>query len=133
MPGLTPKDLERFELRLKKRREELRWLIHDALIESKREDYLELAGAVHDAAEESVADLIEGLNLYALDQEVAELSDVETALQRIADGVYGRCTVCGDDIALERLEAYPTAKRCITCQTKRENDTRGGKDYTPSL
>jgi len=131
--ALQTEDLERFERRLAKRREELRWLIHDALVASKREDYIELAGSVHDAGEESVAELLADMRLSTLDREVDELRDVEAALARIADGAYGRCVVCGDDIGRERLDAYPTAKRCLTCQTKYETDKRGGRDATPSL
>ncbi len=130
---LTETDINRFRERLNKRREELRWLIHDALIASKREDYIELAGSVHDAGEESVAELIADMGLLTLDREVAELRDVEAALARIGNDVYGRCVSCGDDIDRERLDAYPTAKRCLTCQTKYETDRRGGRDATPSL
>ena len=47
-------------------------------------------------------------------------------------GAYGKCVDCGDAITYERLDAYPTAKRCITCQSRHEN-RRGGRDATPSL
>lgn len=130
---LRMEDIELFEQRLAKRREELRWLIHDALIASKREDYVELAGSVHDAGEESVAELLADMRLSTLDREVGELRDVEAALARIADGVYGKCTDCGDAIGRERLDAYPTAKRCLRCQTVYETRKRGGRDATPSL
>ena len=49
-----------------------------------------------------------------------ELQDVRAALQRIADGSYGECIDCGQSIALARLQAFPSAKRCIQCQTKYE-------------
>lgn len=133
MPDLTEEDLRDFARRLRARREELRWAVHDALIESKRTDYIGLAGQVHDAGEESVADLLEGLSLSTLNREVEELADVEAALARIGDGAYGVCTDCGDPIARARLEAYPTAKRCMPCQTRRETERRGGRDHTPSL
>lgn len=133
MPALSDADLKRFEQRLAKRREELRWLIHDALVASKREDYIELAGSVHDAGEESVAELLADMSLTTLDREVDELRDVKAALHRIAAGAYGRCVVCGDDIGRERLYAYPIAKRCLRCQTAYETKKRGGRDATPSL
>jgi DnaK suppressor protein len=47
------------------------------------------------------------------------LTDVEGALARLDDGTYGQCEVCGKDIAAARLEAVPTARRCITCASKR--------------
>lgn len=53
-----------------------------------------------------------------------ELQDVRAALQRIADGSYGECLDCGKYIAAARLQAFPTAKRCIDCQTAHEAQKR---------
>jgi DnaK suppressor protein len=44
-----------------------------------------------------------------------ELGRIEAALERIAEGDYGYCLVCGEDIALQRLELDPTAATCISC------------------
>ena len=41
------------------------------------------------------------------------LTEVDAALARLADGTYGFCAVCGRPIAPARLEARPTADRCI--------------------
>lgn len=41
------------------------------------------------------------------------LTQVEAALARIADGSYGRCEICGADIAEGRLEARPWTAYCI--------------------
>jgi len=35
--------------------------------------------------------------------------------------VYGVCEDCGDDIALARLLANPTARLCVNCQSDRES------------
>ncbi|HEY1733815.1 MAG TPA: TraR/DksA C4-type zinc finger protein [Acidimicrobiales bacterium] len=40
------------------------------------------------------------------------LDDVDGALARLQDGTYGRCEVCDDGIADERLVAEPTARTC---------------------
>jgi RNA polymerase-binding protein DksA len=48
------------------------------------------------------------------------LSEINSALKRIEDGTYGTCTVCGKDIAPERLEAYPWASLCIDDARKAE-------------
>ena len=87
---------------------------------------------VHDAGDESFAELVRGIKLTNRARELEEIQDVEAALERITNGAYGACVECHDDIAHERLDAYPTAKRCITCQSRREN-RRGGRDATPSL
>ncbi|MDR3762850.1 MAG: TraR/DksA family transcriptional regulator [Acidobacteriota bacterium] len=48
------------------------------------------------------------------------LQMVERALSNIADGTYGECAVCGEEINLRRLEAVPWARHCIACQEKLE-------------
>jgi len=40
---------------------------------------------------------------------------IETALQRLAEGEYGFCEICGDEIAPRRLEVDPAASICINC------------------
>ncbi len=41
------------------------------------------------------------------------LADVDRALQKLADGSYGRCDVCGEPVGDERLAALPWAVRCV--------------------
>ncbi len=43
------------------------------------------------------------------------LTDVDDALGRLQEGTYGRCERCGNQIAEARLEAMPTARRCLDC------------------
>jgi DnaK suppressor protein len=54
------------------------------------------------------------------EHETAELGDIEATLERMDAGTYGQCTDCGVTIPPARLNAYPTAKRCIDCQTVAE-------------
>ncbi len=44
-----------------------------------------------------------------------ELGRIEAALRRIADGDYGVCLDCGEEIARGRLKIQPTATRCVRC------------------
>ncbi len=56
----------------------------------------------------------------ALATQLAEtLADVERALGKLDDGTYGTCEACGQPIADARLEAMPTARRCISCASKK--------------
>lgn len=43
----------------------------------------------------------------------AKLRDVGRALDKLDDGTYGTCDVCGAQVGRERLEAIPWAVRCI--------------------
>ena len=118
----TLTDSERLELkhelqnRLAARIEETRRI----LLDSDDEQYVALAGEVHDLEDESVADLLKDVQLADVDRHVEEIRDIEAALLRIADGTYGLCTQCGNEIGHARLAAYPTAKRCLTCQEQYE-------------
>lgn len=43
------------------------------------------------------------------------LAQIEAAIHRIEQGVYGMCERCGQAINPERLEALPYATRCLGC------------------
>ncbi len=45
--------------------------------------------------------------------------DLRQALDRTAQGTYGRCEDCGERISDARLEARPTARTCIVCAGRR--------------
>lgn len=55
------------------------------------------------------------------EHETAELGEIDAALERIQAGTYGTCSDCGVSIPPARLNAYPTAKRCIDCQSLSEH------------
>lgn len=75
-----------------------------------------------DVGDESMANALADFNVAILDRHIRSMRDIEAALQRIRNGEYGACIDCGDDIDFARLQAYPTAKRCIVCQEKRERE-----------
>lgn len=54
----------------------------------------------------------------------SELEKIESALQAINDGDYGKCTVCGITIPFERLEAIPYTTVCVehSADTKTINE-----------
>jgi DnaK suppressor protein len=57
---------------------------------------------------------VERLSQVAAHDQLQDLlADVVRAEQKIADGTYGRCDVCGRRIGAGRLEALPWATMCI--------------------
>jgi DnaK suppressor protein len=56
------------------------------------------------------------LAIRNLDRESNLLRNVKSALGRIADGSYGVCMHCEEDIKPKRLDAVPWTKYCIKCQ-----------------
>ena len=49
----------------------------------------------------------------AQEQLLVMLDEVRRARQRLVDGTYGLCEVCGNPIPEERLEVRPWAARCV--------------------
>ena len=78
-----------------------------------------------------LADILADLDIAMVTRDIAELSAVEAALVRVEDGSYGTCTDCGKAIGWPRLNAQPTAERCIACQEKLESRT--GRPGHPTL
>lgn len=67
------------------------------------------ADSAHATAERSQA-------LALIDQLQEHRREIDSALARIDEGIYGKCENCGQEIPYERLEARPTAKLCVTCK-----------------
>ncbi len=51
----------------------------------------------------------------AHEQMLVQLAVVDRAIEKLDDGTYGTCDVCGDDIPAGRLEVQPWAVRCVRC------------------
>ncbi|MBR1912831.1 MAG: TraR/DksA family transcriptional regulator [Treponema sp.] len=49
---------------------------------------------------------------------------IDGALDRIKQGKYGICLICGKEIPQARLEAIPYAGLCINCQAQEEKKNR---------
>ncbi|MEN4053158.1 MULTISPECIES: RNA polymerase-binding protein DksA [Sulfurimonas] len=49
-------------------------------------------------------------------QQTQELEEIEKALSKIANGEYGICEMCEDDIGFQRLKVKPHAVYCIDCR-----------------
>jgi DnaK suppressor protein len=56
------------------------------------------------------------LAIRNLDRESNLLRNVRGALARVADGSYGICLHCEEEIKPKRLDAVPWTKYCIRCQ-----------------
>jgi|SRR5665811_661723 len=48
----------------------------------------------------------------------SQLDDIDSALEQIADGTYGTCITCGQEIGAARLEHRPASIQCVNCKSK---------------
>lgn len=88
----------------------------DSTMGHMQEDGLSFPDPIDRAAQE------EGFNLElrTRDRERKLIKKIESALDMIEMGEYGYCEDCGADIGVRRLEARPTATKCIDCKTYAE-------------
>ena len=49
-----------------------------------------------------------------------KIRDIDTALELLAQGDYGVCVRCGEEIAAKRLEVRPFSRYCVECKTEVE-------------
>ena len=119
--ALTNTQCSKLERKLDQQYKSMLEDVRDALEKSENQQYVELIDrAPADSGDQATGDALADLNLAIIDRHVQELRDIEASRARIADGSFGTCTDCGGDIGFERLLAYPTAKRCFSCQRQHE-------------
>ena len=121
MTTLTPSQLDQLIMQLKQDYQALMIEVRQELDNVGEQHRIDLLNnEPGDSGDESMASTLADFNLAVVDRHVHELRDIEAALRRIRDDVYGICSDCGDAIGFARLHAYPTAKRCLVCQEKHE-------------
>lgn len=106
----------RFEKALKEREESLVQVV------GKREGIA--VDRNSDSADAAQSSLERELTAVALHRESCLLADVRLARQRIADGTYGVCDRCEEEIGEKRLNAVPWARCCIRCQSAIDAEAR---------
>jgi RNA polymerase-binding protein DksA len=60
----------------------------------------------------------EEITLGLLENEEQLIEEINAALERLDQGVYGRCESCGQEVSKERLQALPYARHCVACARK---------------
>lgn len=88
-------------------------------LSSLKELRQQTSGDVMDAAMDSAQDEISS---QLAEVESRELTNIETALERMRSGDYGLCEGCSEGIPLARLQALPYATMCIGCQREAEKN-----------
>ncbi len=75
---------------------------------------------IQDLADKAASAYSKELSFSLSDTERTMLMQIDEALDRMKDGVYGVCANCGVTIGEKRLEAIPWTSHCIDCQELQE-------------
>ncbi len=114
----------------KKKLEEFRKVLNDWK-DSLVKEAVESMGAMTEA-QESYADLTDQASAEAdrdfhhrlKDRERKLILKIREALDRIDNGTFGICEICGEQIGEERLKIRPVTTQCIECKTDMEDQER---------
>ncbi len=100
---MTPEDLSSLRRSLEEERDRLQSQVREMAADDFDENFADSAQV---AAEQ-------GEHRTLTDSLEEQLEQVQAALLRMDDGTYGRCEVDDAPIGSARLEAFPTARRCM--------------------
>ena len=131
MTSLNPQHSTAMKARLRERAAQLRDEIQHTLERSSDETHARVAEQARDIEDDSFSNLVVDVNLAEIDRDADELRRIDGALARINEGSYGLCESCGQEIPEARLQAEPTALRCVRCQELYERTHVG--NGTPRL
>jgi DnaK suppressor protein len=115
------RDLDKFKKILSAQREKLLGNVQKALKGDVHLDPDDFPDEIDTASSEVGLAFIGRLR----ERERGLLNKIDGALRKIADGVYGECESCGEEIGMKRLEARPVAELCIDCKAEQERRERG--------
>ncbi len=119
---LAQSTLDRFRKRLEEERDRLTDLL--AELEAEREE-VRLSETSSDRSPDP--NTAEGGSMaFELEKELSIaqnsadlLEKARHALDRVDEGTYGICEMCGEAIPVARLDALPYATTCVSCASKR--------------
>jgi DnaK suppressor protein len=85
---------------------------------------------VADDADQGLTDSLKNFLHLISDAKREEIMQIDEALERLANGTYGRCPDCGRAIDIDRLAIHPFTRLCLGCQRKTEQieTARAGPD-----
>jgi DnaK suppressor protein len=117
---------------------------YKAMLEAKQAELSKGLRNREDIAIEKTPDAIDEVQLAGerelairnLDRESNLLRNVKGALSRMADGSYGTCMHCEEEIKAKRLDAVPWTKYCIRCQEaadRHEFESESGERFDQLL
>ena len=96
----------------------------DTLNKSQRDSSGDLSGYTFHMADQATDNFDTEFNLDIASNEQKFLNEIDEALKRIDEGIFGVCEQCEKSISIKRLKAVPYARYCIKCQEGLEKNKR---------
>ena len=119
---LSVSELALLKKKLNEQQAGLRAEVKEERADSENERERRSAREVQDRGDEANTDQWREANAAMIGHHVDEINGIQAALARMESGTYGSCVDCGESIGFKRLQAYPSANRCLVCQSKAESD-----------
>jgi DnaK suppressor protein len=116
---LTPEEMQEFERELQTRKER----ILQNLEAAQKKITMMQNQEPKDEGDYAVLAIETDIDGRIIEQQRAELNEIEIALGKIKAGTYGICEMCEEPIGKERLLVKNFARYCISCReiNEREN------------
>ena len=129
MRQLTEAERKRWQDALDARTAELASELRD----DRAEDPADPRALLQDNVDIADGRLGAGVRQAERDRDAADLRAIDAARGRLEAGEFGACVDCGVEIPRARLEAMPSAARCIECQERHEQTHPPGVRLPPVL
>jgi DnaK suppressor protein len=85
---------------------------------------VEVPGQAPDFTDQATLESDMDLNIHMKERDSKLIFKIKDALERIKDGTYGFCEMCGEKISDERLKARPVTTVCIDCKKRQETQEK---------
>jgi RNA polymerase-binding protein DksA len=119
---MNKRDMKKFEQLLLSERSRLDGSIRSIEESSRHEQGRDSGGDFASYADSGTDNFERETALNIASGESDWLSEVSEALMRVQNGSYGKCEGCTEEIPRMRLEAFPSARFCISCQQEIEKE-----------
>src|SRR3990167_9535393 len=81
-------------------------------------------GTFPDPLDRALSESNSTIELRKRDRERKLIQKIQKAIQKMEDGTYGVCEICGEEIGEVRLEVRPETTLCISCKEEQEEVER---------
>ncbi len=115
---MDKKQLEQFKVLLLKHRQQI---MNSGMINNSQDLHISQED-LSDETDIASSLVSQQISVSIRERELLKLKRIDFALDRVAEGTYGHCDECDDEIGLKRLENQPWAELCIVHAEEKERE-----------